>query len=126
MLSCGILQLCGLSGPNWAKPLRRRRNSYGRDQAVMPGPWVQSQLNPGWLASQTYAMRSLVEFVGYDDSAQPQGKVLASVQDTLERNEDGCWLAIRIICVQDVHLHWWLTKGPGAKLKNHFFFASPR
>ena len=87
----------------------------------MPGPWVQGEFNPKWLASQAYAVKPLIEFVGYDDAAQAQGKVLASVEDTMERNDDGCWLAVKIRCVEDKDLAWWLTDGPGAKMKGNFF-----
>ena len=87
----------------------------------MPSPWIQSELNPGWIAGQTYPVKSIIEFIGYDDSARGQGKVLACVQDTMERNDDGCWLSVKVICVEDPDLAWWLKEGPGAKMKNNFF-----
>ena len=85
------------------------------------GVFPYGELNLKWVASQVYAVKSLIEFVGYDDSAQAQGKVLASVEDTVERNDDGCWLAIKIRCVEDKDLVRWLTDGPGAKMKGNFF-----
>ena len=65
---------------------------------VMPALWVQSSLNPGWLASQAYADGAIVEFVAYDGRATAQGRALASVTGTRSQGEHGTWLAVQIRC----------------------------
>eukprot|EP00435_Cladocopium_sp_Y103_P024257 s1749_g5.t4 len=79
----------------------------------MPGPWVQSELNPGWIASQRYGRGNLLEFAVYDSSFQPQGKVLAEVKKVAELGAEGRSLEVEFLCVEDPHLHWWCREGPG-------------
>ena len=76
--------------------------------------------NPGYLADQPYQAGSVIEFYAYDDKPAAQGRVLASVEDTIDRDGDGCWLSIQVRCVEDEHLVWWLGEGPGAKFKGKF------
>jgi len=76
--------------------------------------------NPGYLADQPYQAGSVIEFYAYDDKPAAQGRVLASVEETIDRDGDGCWLSIQVRCVEDEHLVWWPGKGPGAKFKGKF------
>eukprot|EP00438_Fugacium_kawagutii_P007494 Skav230011 [mRNA] locus=scaffold1958:375430:381508:+ [translate_table: standard] len=86
----------------------------------MPGPWIQSSLSPGWLASQNYEKGMLVEFATYDDRDASQGKVLAEVKGMDSPPPEGATLAVEFLCVEDPHLAWWWKKGPGKDFKNCF------
>ena len=86
----------------------------------MPGPWIVGGHNPGYLADQPYQAGSAIEFIAYDDKPAAQGRVLATVEDTIDRDGHGCWLDIQIRCAEDDDLVWWLGKGPGAKFKGRF------
>ena len=83
----------------------------------MKHPWVQNDTNPGWLASQTYAVDELIEFMGYDPEGERQGRILGVVLDTLKRTSTSLWLAVGILCVEDQALAWWLSKGLGKSLQ---------
>ena len=82
----------------------------------MPTPWIQNDVNPGWIGSQTYGNGTLVEFMAYDDEGVGQGRVLGEVVDTLRRSSTSVWLDVTVIAIQDESLHWWMMKGPGKKL----------
>ena len=91
----------------------------------MPGPWIQSALDPGWLAGQSYPEGSTVEFVAYWRGARTLSRVLATVLSTQElgtpRHETkGKWLAVQVRCVEDHKLFQWLGTGGGAKQKGRF------
>eukprot|EP00438_Fugacium_kawagutii_P030473 Skav234216 [mRNA] locus=scaffold1101:76671:78317:- [translate_table: standard] len=79
----------------------------------MPGPWVQSEWNPGWLKDQHYEKGSLVEFVVYDGAGESQGKVLGEVKKASEATPDGKTLEMEFISIEDRHLYWWCRSGPG-------------
>eukprot|EP00438_Fugacium_kawagutii_P001021 Skav205829 [mRNA] locus=scaffold160:57004:58638:- [translate_table: standard] len=83
----------------------------------MGPPWIQSDLNPGWLGSQAYKLGEVLEFVAYDEKGGKQGKALCQVLDVLSRAKKSCWLQVQMWCVEDQDLYWWLTKGPGKALK---------
>ena len=83
----------------------------------MPGPWIVGGHNPGYLADQP---GSAIEFIAYDDKPAAQGRVLATVEDAIDRDGHGCWLDIQIRCAEDDDLVWWLGKGPGSKYKGRF------
>eukprot|EP00435_Cladocopium_sp_Y103_P030719 s1014_g7.t1 len=87
---------------------------------VMPGPWVQSSLDPGWLASQVYSPGSVVEFVTYDDRAKARGRVLATVLSTRGRGSLGTWLGIKVRCVETTELLQWFGRGAGGAQKGLF------
>ena len=55
----------------------------------MPGPWIVGGHNPGYLADQPYQAGSAIEFIAYDDKPAAQGRVLATVEDTIGLFEDG-------------------------------------
>eukprot|EP00435_Cladocopium_sp_Y103_P023558 s3031_g5.t1 len=86
----------------------------------MPGPWVQSALDPGWLAKQSYPVGSTVEFVAFWHGAGTMSRVLATVLGTRGRGSQGTWLDVQIRCVEDHQLFIWLGKGGGAKHKGRF------
>ena len=83
----------------------------------MPGPWVQGELNPGWLASQDYPAGSFVEFNASWPGAKARCRALATVISSRSKGDAGTWLAIQIKCVENGDLLHWLGIGGGAKLK---------
>lgn len=52
----------------------------------MTAPWVQAELNPGWIGSQPYKPGELLEIHVYDEKLEKQGKALVEVLDTLRRS----------------------------------------
>eukprot|EP00438_Fugacium_kawagutii_P024835 Skav205737 [mRNA] locus=scaffold1496:189452:197472:+ [translate_table: standard] len=88
-----------------------RRTPYG--EGAMPGPWVQGDVNPGWIKGQHYEPGSFIELVVYDDTNKAQGKVLAEVKKTGAEQADGRTLMVDFLCVEDPHLQWWCKTGPG-------------
>ena len=113
---CVIVPQCFLSSPNRAAS----PHGEGSLKGQMPGPWIVGGHNPGYLADQPYQAGSAIEFIAYDDKPAAQGRVLATVEDTIDRDGHGCWLDIQIRCVEDDDLVWWLGKGPGSKYKGRF------
>ena len=59
-----------------------------------------------------------MECVVYDMSKHEQNKVVMEVLDLAEG--PGTWLRCRVAVVEDEHLYWWLTKGPGASEERMF------
>ena len=86
----------------------------------MPAPWVQSALNPGWLASQVYPEGTTIEFEANDGGIKAHGRALASVIGTRGERAGETWLTIQVRCVEIPSFLMWLGKGPGAKFKGVF------
>lgn len=44
---------------------------------------------------------------------KPQGRAIWLVNGVRKEPSNGIWLTCSLEVVEDEHLHWWLTKGPG-------------
>ena len=76
--------------------------------------------NPGFLAKRAWESGEILEAVMYDEEKRPQGKGLWHVI-TLGEKAHGRWMTATLVAVEDDHLYWWLTKGPGQSKEREFF-----
>ena len=84
----------------------------------MPGPWIESKANPGWLKKQSYEEGTLLEIRGYDAAKKKQGDILVEVTLGGPPENHLGRLGIRLLAASDRDLNWWMNFGPGKRLRN--------
>lgn len=87
----------------------------------MPGPWVSSAENAGFMAARVWREGEIIEAVIYDNSLNEQGKALWTVVADGKHDRRGRFLEVKLIIAEDDHLNWWLKHGDGARFKGNFF-----
>ena len=85
----------------------------------MPGPWIGARENCGLMRGRYWGAGDLFERQMYDAGLNEQKKAFWEVITSGEKKH-GTWRSATLIAVEDEHLLWWLTKGPGATQKREF------
>lgn len=83
----------------------------------MSGPWIHLPGNQEYFLEQrqgrlTVAEGGYLELHQFDDDGERQGTALWQIDRIIDKKE-GLWFNARLVAATDVHLNWWLAKGPG-------------